>query len=572
MRKYGIFLAYPPTIDLRGEGLGRHLAYLLKGAAESEGTRLVVACPSWMIEALDALCEEEEVSRDSFDLLTLRSLPISLRIQSAASTVIDAYVRAHRERRGRPRRRRLQPGRIWVPIERFFVSTRNLLAFVMAVALLSPLLLAGAVLAGTLGATTARLQSAATHVLRRARSKVSGGSLRRRLAMLVRDPAAEAWGRRLYRTLETAEADALVDLINRRDDVVAWYCPTAFWPQFNEVRRPRLICVPDVVLSRLPVSFAESTGKLGLEVYQRMGTVIRNARHLVTYSEDVKWQTLVREFDRDPASVHVIRHGSNDLAPQIRIAGTPAPEVASEEFCRVLLADALMRATNLDYTASFQNRDVRFIFCPNQARPNKNMLTLVQAYDELLRGKGLTHKLILTGDAMAIPAVREFVTQRGLMNDVLCLRGLTVQQLAACYRLADVAVNPSLFEGGCPFTLTEALSVGTPAVMARIAVTEEVIVDTALRDAMLFDPYDWRDMAARIAWGIDNRARLYEMQRSACAPLLERSWAAVSREYLALLERVALSHDDDENERAAEVPAARAAAQPGRRLLREKVE
>ena len=542
MKKYGIFLAYPPTTELRGEGLGRHLAYLLKGAAERDGIRLVVACPSWTIEGLQALCEEEQVSPDSFELLTMRSLPISLRVQGAASSVIAAYLRARNRGRGRTSAR-WRADRAWMPIERFFVSTRNLLAFLLASAVVAPLLLIGAALAVSLGAGTSRLQSVARQLLARARSKVPGGSLRRRLSTLVRDPGAEPWGRRLYRSLETAEADALVDLINRRDDVMAWYCPTAFWPQFNRIDRPRLICVPDVVLSRLPISFAESTGKLGLEVYQRIGMVIRGARHLVTYSEDVKWQTLVREFDRDPASVQVIRHGNNDLGPQIAISGTPDPVAASLEFCRVLLADALMRATNREYAAAFQNREMRFLFCPNQARPNKNMLTLVQAYDELLRKRNIPHKLILTGDATAIPQVREFLAHRGLANDVLCLRGLTVQQLAACYRLADLAVNPSLFEGGCPFTLTEALSVGTPVVMARIAVTEEVIVDPTLREAMLFDPYDWRDMADRISWAIEHHQELYAMQRTSCAPLIERTWTTVSDEYLALLEKVSLSHD-----------------------------
>ncbi len=546
MRKYGIFLAYPPTTELRGEGLGRHLAYLLKGAAESDGIRLVVACPTWTIEGLQALCEEEQVSADSFELLTMRSLPISLRVQAAASSVIAAYVRARNRGRGRKRQRmRLRSAQAWMPIERFFVSTRNLLAFLLAGAALTPLLLIGAALAATVGAGTSRLQSVAEGLLVRARSKVPGGSLRRRLATLVRDPGAEPWGRRLYRSLETAEADALVDLINRRDDVIAWYCPTAFWPQFNRIRRPRLLCIPDVVLSRLPISFAETTGKLGLEVYQRIAAVIRDARHLVTYSDDVKWQTLVREFDRHPASVHVIRHGNNDLGPQIRISGTPDPEAATLEFCRVLLADSLMRSTNLEYASSFQNREMRFIFSPNQARPNKNMLILVQAYDELLRRRGYAHKLILTGDATGIPSVGEYIAQRGLANDVLCLRGLSVQQLAACYRLAAVAVNPSLFEGGCPFTLTEALSVGTPVVMARIAVTEEVIVDPALRDAMLFDPYDWRDVADRIAWAIEHRQELYEMQRLSCASVIGRSWATVSEEYLALLEKVALSDGEE---------------------------
>ncbi|MFD2884495.1 glycosyltransferase [Pseudomonas lini] len=72
---------------------------------------------------------------------------------------------------------------------------------------------------------------------------------------------------------------------------------------------------------------------------------------------------------------------------------------------------------------------------------------------------------------------KKFISEHGLQNDVLCLYGLSIQELAACYKLADLAVNPSLSEGGCPFTFTEALSVGTPVVMARIAVTEEILVD-----------------------------------------------------------------------------------------------
>ena len=90
-----------------------------------------------------------------------------------------------------------------------------------------------------------------------------------------------------------------------------------------------------------------------------------------------------------------------------------------------------------------------------------------------------------------LPEIAQFIHKHNLQNDVLCLHDLSAQELAACYRLADLAVNPSLSEGGCPFTLTEALSVGTPVVMARIAVTEEVVTDPELQSLMLFDPYDW---------------------------------------------------------------------------------
>ena len=121
---------------------------------------------------------------------------------------------------------------------------------------------------------------------------------------------------------------------------------------------------------------------------------------------------------------------------------------------------------------------------------------------------------------------------------MLCLHGLSTQQLAACYRLADLAVNPSLSEGGCPFTLTEALSVGTPVVMARIAVTEEVVTDPELQGLMLFDPYDWEDMAARIEWALQNRQRLLERQLKLYERLAERSWKTVVNEYVAILERI----------------------------------
>ena len=97
-------------------------------------------------------------------------------------------------------------------------------------------------------------------------------------------------------------------------------------------------------------------------------------------------------------------------------------------------------------------------------------------------------------------------------------------------------MNPSLAEGGCPFTFTEAVSVGTPVVMSRIAVTEEVITDETLRHAMLFDPYDWRSVAERIEWGLVNREPLLAMQRPVFDVLARRSWHEVVDDHVRILE------------------------------------
>lgn len=146
--------------------------------------------------------------------------------------------------------------------------------------------------------------------------------------------------------------------------------------------------------------------------------------------------------------------------------------------------------------------------------------------------------MILTGSPSVLPEVADFIRERNLGKDVICLHGLSTSELAACYRLADLAVNPSLSEGGCPFTFTEALSVDTPVVMARISVTEEVITDPALR-CMLFDPYNWRDMANRIEWALENRDTLLAAQRPTYAKLRERTWSHLIDDYIAILESLA---------------------------------
>lgn len=47
IRKFGVFTSYNPRVDLRAEGLGRHLAMFIKGATEAQDVKVSVACPSW---------------------------------------------------------------------------------------------------------------------------------------------------------------------------------------------------------------------------------------------------------------------------------------------------------------------------------------------------------------------------------------------------------------------------------------------------------------------------------------------------------------------------------------------
>ncbi|WP_028389401.1 hypothetical protein [Legionella fairfieldensis] len=78
--------------------------------------------------------------------------------------------------------------------------------------------------------------------------------------------------------------------------------------------------------------------------------------------------------------------------------------------------------------------------------------------------------------------------------------------------------------------------------MARIPVTTELITDQDLQNIMLFDPYNWRDLALRIEWGLNNRQTLLAKQKDIFNRLMQRSWRDVVDEYVMILDELSNHH------------------------------
>ena len=245
----------------------------------------------------------------------------------------------------------------------------------------------------------------------------------------------------LFYEIQGPDALDLNRIINKRKDITAWYCPTSFWPQFNKINTPKLICVPDVVVNHFPLSFAIYTNILN--TFLQVEKTIKEGKYFVTYSKDVKYNTLVKNYNIEPSKVFVVHHGTNNLNNLINFDN----EEFTTNYCESLISF---------YVAK---KGIKFIFYASQSRPHKNILSLLRAYNYLLKRRYIGHKLILTGNVDIHPELRNFIFENNLKNDVLCLHGIPLKQLAACYKLADLAINPSLSEGGFPFTFAEALSV-----------------------------------------------------------------------------------------------------------------
>ncbi|WP_072376271.1 glycosyltransferase [Hyphomicrobium sp. NDB2Meth4] len=533
VRRYGIYLLYPPRVKLTGEGLGRLLAAFLRGSSSIDDVRFVVVCPSWLTGPLRELLVAEQVPLERIEIHAPRHTPLLLALHN---WLVARRAKLRPGWRSRLKARvRLAANRNWNGFLRALCgATVGPEALRIALPLTKYAVILAALTPVLFVAWIARSAKRRRWRLRLRSARVGKAKA---TYLGIEPPKDEPLVLRAYRLMEEAEAERMHEIIEAMPDVQAWYCPTAFWPSFNKIKSPKLMCVPDVVVSEFPVAFAE-LGPRFEDSFSFLTSTVRAGHHFVTYSDTIKRHTLGVKFGIPAHRVTVIPHAPQDMSLWLNGPGAPNPNAVSTQQCRSLLMEALGRSSSA-YTAGFANPAVKFLFYASQFRPNKNVITLLRAYEHLLRHQFIGHKLILTGKAKVLPDIDEFIAEHRLAKDVLCVSGLSAQELAAFYKLADVAVNPSLSEGGFPFTFSEALSVGTPVVMSSIPVTLEVITDPALQEMMLFDPYDWRDVAARISWAIDNRDALLARQRMLHRELASRTWGDVVNEHIAVLDRIA---------------------------------
>lgn len=538
VKHYGIWMASAPNVRLEAEGLGRLLANFIDGTRAHPDVQFTLLCPSWSKDNIQELLRQERITVP-ISILSPPGQALAVRI----FRLIDRWRKRPRHKRHRLRRfaawtksilvswltvagHRLSSARSWP--EAIFLS---LLFVIIAIALLAPAICLGLVIILALLSRRALAAGVGNRTVQR---------LRTTLARLMGSPKQSQWAVALYQHVLHQEMEELVILADKQEQVQAWYVPAAFWPEACRCRAPQLICVPDVVLASEPVGFAAvDDSNRFVASLSRIEQCLAQAKAFTTYSATTAQETLVDRYGITPERVAIIPHAAARLDDLVELRGMPDNVTASRAYCRSLLRPALSKAIGNPYPGGFDNLEFKFLFYASQFRPSKNILSLIRSYEHLLRRHYIPHKLVLTGNPAALPGICDFIATHRLQRDVLFLHGLSSRELAACYKLADLAVNPTFSEGGCPFTFTEALSVGTPVVMSRIGVTTEVITDPFLQDMMLFDPRNQQEMIRRIHWAIEHRDELLTAQLPVYQRLAQRTWGDVVGEHIAALDRLA---------------------------------
>lgn len=522
---------------MRNEGLGRHLAEFLKASTNYQDVRFVIAAPKWMRQPLAELFKNFDLDIGAFEIITPRRSSVIGIFYGLAQYVMERRKKIKKKIAGRGRLKRLKASLASFTRAGLMriAKSRNIFAFAVAAlfALIATPFVAAAALVVFLSLIVAKAAS---------RLK-----LKRRFRAVRKRLNRENWITRLshtgYRLMCDIEAQSVADEANKRRDIAAWYAPAAFWPEFNQIKAPRVMCVPDVVPIHFSVAFAteEPNGERLMQDFKRIESAIEGGDRFITYSHDVKDRTLSRFFHIGSDRVSVIPHGANRLDHLIKVSGFRDNEEATDILSAQHFWGALAKSSNNNQAMWYSSRDLGFLFYASQIRPNKNVMTLLKAYYHLRRTQNLPYKLLMTGDWSGSPEVKAFMNEKNLHDDVLFIRGLNEKELASCYRLATLAVNPSLAEGGMPFTFTEAVSVGTPAIMADIPVSREILDEAEIAAATLFDAYDYKSVANAIITALDDRDGLRRMQEDFFERRLAgRTWVKVVSEYIA-----ALNHASD---------------------------
>lgn len=166
-----------------------------------------------------------------------------------------------------------------------------------------------------------------------------------------------------------------------------------------------------------------------------------------------------------------------------------------------------------------------FILFVGTVEPRKNLLTLVRAFERIIRGTSTHVQLVIAGDkGWLSDDLMNYLRDNDVRERVLFTGHLPDGDLRALYSSCRVFVYPSLYEGfGLP--LLEAMACGAPVVTSRVPSIMETVGDVA----RLINPSDVEDLASGIMWLLDDAIEREHCSAAGLQHVKRFSWERTAR-------------------------------------------
>ena len=161
-----------------------------------------------------------------------------------------------------------------------------------------------------------------------------------------------------------------------------------------------------------------------------------------------------------------------------------------------------------------------FLLFVGTIEPRKNLITLLRAYEELLRAGQHRPQLVIAGkEGWLTEELFAHIRRAGLEERLRFTGYLAEKDLAALYSSCTAFIYPSLYEGfGLP--PLEAMASGAPVITSRIGSIAEVVGNGAL----LIEPTDAAGLAASILNLLENERARQHLREKGRARAAEFTW------------------------------------------------
>ncbi len=277
------------------------------------------------------------------------------------------------------------------------------------------------------------------------------------------------------------------------------YCIPVFSPC------PTVVTIHDLSLFTQAHTHEDENVKRGK---RRMPLMARRATKIIVPSEFTKRETMQYLGIREDKIRVIFEAARDNLKP------------LSATECQPILEKYQLRQPYLLYVGTIE--------------PRKNLLTLIRAYDELLKTTDQRPQLALCGGkGWLYEEVFKLVEELKLTDQVQFTGYVADEDLPALYSAAEAFVYPSLYEGfGLP--PLEAMACGTPTITSNVTSLPEVVGQAGLTH----DPNDWQTLTAHIAKLLSDQTAREYFKRAGIEQAARFSWEKAARETQSVYDEV----------------------------------
>jgi glycosyltransferase involved in cell wall biosynthesis len=180
----------------------------------------------------------------------------------------------------------------------------------------------------------------------------------------------------------------------------------------------------------------------------------------------------------------------------------------------------------------------RFLLHVGTLEPRKNHPNLLKAFDIIAHSNPDIALVLVGGEGWNARQIDQQITELRHGERIFRLGYADHDDLPALYRLAEVFVYPSIYEGyGLP--VLEAMACGTPTITSTVSSMPEIIGDAGIT----VPPDDPIELSAAMARLLGNKPLAAELTQKAQIRAREFTWGKTAEQTLIIYERILRERD-----------------------------